>query len=136
MNPDLPWLYDLKTLAKTMRAARAMTHSQALEQIAKRYGFRNWNTLKAAAGPQPPIRVGQSVSGHYLQVPFTGIVLWIKSEKAGLFRVNIEFDELIDVVSFSSFSNLKNRANKVIDTKGVSIDKTSNGNPHMALTLS
>ncbi|WP_039003262.1 glyoxalase superfamily protein [Falsihalocynthiibacter arcticus] len=135
MSPEFPYLADLKKQAKAMRTTREISHSRALEEIAKRYGYRDWNTLVASAGPQPPVQVGQRVSGLYLQVPFSGKVLSLKSENAGLFRVNIEFDALIDVVIFDSFSNWKNRANKIINTNGVSVDRTTNGHPHMVVSL-
>lgn len=135
MSQDLPFLSELKASAKTLRQTQGISHSRALEEIAKQYCFRDWNTLVASAGPQPPVRVGQSVSGHYLSVPFSGRVLWIERSEAGLFRVNIHFDELIDVVPFESFSNIKNRVSKVVDEKGVSVDQTSDGKPHLVLKL-
>lgn len=135
MPNDLPYLSELKTRAKILRASKVMSHSKALELIAREYGFRDWNTLVAAAGPQPPARVGQIIEGHYLNIPFKGKVLWIKAHGPNLFRINIHFDKLIDVVTFDSFSSWKNRANTVVDMKGVSIDKTSDGQPHMVLSI-
>lgn len=135
MSQDILYVSELKALAKTLRQTRGISHSCALEEIAHQFKYRDWNTLVAAAGPQPPVRAGRQVSGLYLNVPFSGRVLWVKSAGEGLFRVNIHFDDLIDVVPFESFSNIKNRANKVVNVKGVSIDKTTNGLPHLVLNL-
>lgn len=135
MSLDLPYIAELKASAKKLRVARGISHSHALEFIATSYGFKDWNTLVALAGPQPPVRIGQRISGWYLKVPFTGRVLSVKPETAHLFRVNVEFDLLIDVIPFESMSNFKNRANKAVDQYGISPDQTSDGAPHMILDI-
>jgi hypothetical protein len=51
-------LTDPKTMAKQLRTRMAgngmtITHSQALELVAASLGYRDWNTLAAAAPPSP-----------------------------------------------------------------------------------
>ena len=51
----LPDLAALKAQAKRLRTTLAsegnfISHSEALEFIARQYGYRDWNTLHAAAG--------------------------------------------------------------------------------------
>src|SRR5690554_735832 len=65
---------DLKAEARIWRAEQAeaghpVTHSQALEMVARFHGFRDWNT---ASGVLPVTRgpaysVGQRVEGSYLK---------------------------------------------------------------------
>jgi len=56
---DTPTLDFLKQYARTHRAKAAgegkpMTHAQALEETARTFGFRDWNTASAAAKKQSP----------------------------------------------------------------------------------
>jgi hypothetical protein len=41
----------------------------------------------------------------------------------------------VDVVTFASFSALRRRINAQVDEQGVSPRKTSNGLPHLVLSL-
>ncbi len=131
----------LKAQAKRLRAALAaegdfVTHSEALELIAKQNGFRDWNTLAAAAAPPGawPAGVGSTVSGRYLGHAFTGRLVQL-SELAGgdRRRVSIQLDTPIDVVRSKHFSGLRRRITGVIDKTGVSAEKTSDGAPHLVL---
>lgn len=71
VSKPLPALEGLKEQAKRLRAAledegQSITHSKALELIAAQYGFRDWNTLHAAAGNRPafnPYLLGSRVEG-------------------------------------------------------------------------
>ena len=51
------------------------------------------------------------------------------------FRVTLHFDEPVDVVTFDSFSNMRQRVTCVIDSSGRSTEKTSDGRPHMQLEV-
>jgi hypothetical protein len=138
-NPLPPSLDALKAQAKRLRAGLAedgdfISHGEALELIAKQYGFRNWNTLHAALGNRPPARVpqlGAHIAGHYLGQPFKGEIIGVEALSAGRFRVTIDFDEPVDVVTFESFSAYRKRVTCVVDEDGVSPAKTSNGRPQM-----
>lgn len=138
-TPSLPSLEALKAQAKRLRAGLAedgdfISHGEALELIAKQYGYRNWNTLHAAIGNRPPRnapQVGARIAGRYLGQPFEGEIVGVDTLSGGRYRVTIEFDEAVDVVTFESFSAFRKRVSCVIDEDGVSPARTSNGRPHM-----
>ncbi len=138
----LPKIDQLKQQAKRLRAKLAddgdTAHSRSLELLAHQHGYKDWNTLHAAAGNQPPCPVmpGQTVCGEYLGQAFKGEVLGvINLPTTGRFRVTIMFDEPMDVVTFDSFSNLRQRVSGNIDHDGKTFEKISNGKPQMKLQL-
>ena len=128
-----------KARAREIRAERArsgdpVSHSQALELVARELGYRDWNTASARLSNEPemPLQVGDLVSGRYLKQPFTGRVLGVKELYDGAaFEVTIHFDEAVDVVEFDSFSNLRTRVTITVSAAGVSQARTSDGAPHM-----
>ncbi|ARO23286.1 hypothetical protein TAL182_CH01483 [Rhizobium sp. TAL182] len=140
-----PGIEELKAQAKRLRQAMndrgtALTHSAALEMIARQHGARDWNTLAAlAARPnaaaKTPLFVGAHIRGRYLNQPFTGEILSLSALPGGLHRITIHFDEAVDVVTFESFSAFRRRVTAQIDADGVSPRKTSNGVPHLVLDL-
>ncbi|WP_245303107.1 glyoxalase superfamily protein [Rhizobium esperanzae] len=140
-----PGIEELKAQAKRLRQAMndrgtALTHSAALEMIARQHGTRDWNTLAAlAARPdataKTPLFVGAHIRGRYLNQPFTGEILSLSALPGGLHRITIHFDEAVDVVTFESFSAFRRRVTAQIDADGVSPRKTSNGVPHLVLDL-
>ncbi|MFZ1814643.1 MAG: glyoxalase superfamily protein [Rhizobiaceae bacterium] len=140
-EPSLPSISSLKGEAGALRQAaerdgKRMTHSQALEQVAKQHGFRDWNTLAARAGNQPPCPVvdyGGRVSGRYLGQTFSGTVIGLNTLGPDHRRVEIQLDEPVDVVSFDSFSNMRSRIRATIDKNGISTMRTSNGEPQLWL---
>jgi hypothetical protein len=75
------------------------------------------------------------VSGRYLDQPFTGKVLALAELAGGHHKVTIHFDSPVDVVTFESFSAFRQRINAQIDGNGVSPRKTSNGVPHLVLSI-
>ncbi len=137
---------DLKTQARRLRdamgaAGTPLTHSAALELVAKSHGARDWNTIAARAVRQdnaasPPVAVGALVAGRYLGQRFTGTVLALqKLSDSNLYRITLHFDEPVDVVTFDSFSALRTRVSGMIDAAGVSPQRTSNGKPQLQLEL-
>lgn len=141
---QLPSLDALKAQAKRLRTELSASdttigHSRALELVAKQYGYKDWNTLHAAVGNQPlpaPVSLGQQVSGHYLRQPFAGEVVGVQAlSEPDRFRVTLMFDEPVDVVTFEGLSNFRQRVSGVIDRNGVTAEKTSDGTPHMVLSL-
>lgn len=114
----------------------AISHSQALERVAAELGFRDWNTAVARLSNEPPFRIqlGDTVSGTYLKQPFTGRVLAVQELSGGShYRVTLHFDEAVDVVSFESFSAFRQRVNATVDDRGISPNRTSDGEPHLVL---
>ena len=142
-NGPLPGLEELKQHAKRLRASLAedgdfVSHGEALEYVARQHGYRNWNTLHAAVGnrrPPPPITVGARVRGRYLGQPFDGEVVGVERLSGDRLRVTVEFDTPVDVVTFDSFSNYRSRVSTVVGKTGVSAERTSNGEPHMAMEV-
>lgn len=140
MSRLLPSLEAAKAQAKALRAAlsdegREISHSAALELVAKSHGLRDWNTLHAAIGnrPPPPLAPGQLVEGRYLKQDFLAEVLGVTQLSEGRWEVVLEFDRPVDVVTFDSFSNFRSRVRKVIGADGRSFDTTSDGVPHLVL---
>ena len=139
----LPSLDALKDQAKRLRAGLAtggqdITHSKSLELLAGQYGFRDWNTLHAVVGNRPPLNpwmLGSRVRGHYLGQPFEATILGVQAVTAqtGRYRLMLDFDEPVDVVTFDSFSAFRKRVQCTIDETGRTVEKTSNGRPQVEL---
>ena len=139
----LPSLDALKDQAKRLRAGLAadgqdITHSKSLELLAAQYGFRDWNTLHAVVGNRPPLNpwmLGSRVKGHYLGQPFEATILGVQAVTAqpGRYRLTLDFDEAVDVVTFDSFSAFRKRVHCTIDETGRTVEKTSNGRPQVEL---
>lgn len=133
----------LKSEARAMRDANAvtgktMTQAQALEAVARKHGYRDWNTASAVAQDvgQAPVTVGQHVTGTYLKQKFSARVLGTSILSAGrYYRVTLHFDTPVDVVTFDSFSALRRRVTTRVDAQGVSPERTSDGEPHVRLDL-
>ena len=139
----LPSLDALKDQAKRLRAGLAgdgqdITHSKSLELLAVQYGFRDWNTLHAVVGNRPPLNpwmLGSRVRGHYLGQPFEATILGVQAVTAqtGRYRLMLDFDEPVDVVTFDSFSAFRKRVQCTIDETGRTVEKTSDGRPQVEL---
>ena len=110
-----------------------ITHSQSLEAVAKKYGQRDWNTLRALSSTQvkPVFAAGDRVRGVYLGQPFQGKINTAQSVAPRQWRITIDFDEAVDVVSFDSFSAFRKRVTAVVDDRGVTEETTSDGTPHV-----
>lgn len=142
-STPLPSLDALKDQAKRLRArfsddGQAISHSRALELISAQYGFRDWNTLHAAAGNRPPFNpwmLGSRVRGHYLGQPFDAEVLGVQAltSQPGRYRMVLHFDEPVDVVTFDSFSAFRQRVHCTVDETGRTTERTSDGRPHLEL---
>lgn len=144
MTNTLPTIEALKDQARRLRKTlgetdRPMSHSEALEAVAKQHGYRDWNTISALASnaaPIAPVYVGEAVRGKYLGQPFTGRVMGVHVLPANdRFRITLQFDEPVDVVTFDSFSSYRQRVHGVIDSNGTTQQKTSDGVPHIQLHL-
>jgi len=140
----LPSIEALKAQAKRLRGrlaadGKTIGDSESLELLACQYGYRDWNTLHAAARkgpPRSPVKLGSKVCGRYLGQPFQGDVIGIKAlAPPGRYRVTLHFDEAVDVVTFDSFSAFRQRVTCTIDQSGRTAEKTSDGWPHLQLDL-
>ena len=138
---DTPTAQILKSEAKALRDNRAergepMSHSAALEEIAKKHGFRDWNTAKAALPDRAlaPFQVGQRVSGLYLEQAFAGQIIGVQmSGNAQSFTVTILFDEPVNVTPNFMFAVLRHRVTATVDEHGFSISQRGNGQPQMQI---
>jgi len=138
---QLPSIDELKAQAKRLRVrlgedGHEIGHSKALELIAQQYGYRDWNTLHAAVGnrERPPVTLGARVAGRYLGQSFAGEVIAVADlQGSGRYRVTLQFDEPVDVVTFDSFSAFRRRVTCTIGRDGRTAEKTSNGLPQLEL---
>lgn len=134
-------LDEIKRQAKALRRSlendgQSITHSKSLEIVAEQHGFRDWNTMHAATGNQPPIPfyVGQHVSGDYLGQPFLGEIISLSSIGGNArFAMTLRFDEAVDVITFEGMSNFRKQVNATVDRTGRTHEKTSNGLPQLVL---
>lgn len=140
MDISLPSREALKAQAKRLRAGlgsagRDISHSQALEAVAHQWGARDWNTLCAQAGNTPHVvyAPGQVVSGRYLGQPFTGVIKAANAKANGYWGLTLRFDAPVDVVKSVHFSSLRQQVNCTVDATGRTIQKTSDGVPHLVL---
>lgn len=138
---DTPSAQTLKAEAKELRESRAnigqpMTHSEALEHIARAHGFRDWNTARAALPDRVavPFQVGMRVKGFYLEQPFTGLLIGVQLlGNMQSFTVTVQFDEPVNVTPNFMFAALRHRVVSTVDIHGVSPALRGNGQPQMRL---
>ena len=142
MTRHLPTLAEAKQQAKSLRADLAaegddISHMKSLELVAHQYGFRDWNALHAAIGNRPPEgwTPGGRVEGHYLSQSFKATVVSCEMLRPGWFRLALDLDEAVDVVTFDSFSNFRRRIRAVVGPDGHSRERTSDGMPHLKLVM-
>lgn len=140
----LPSLDELKQQAKTLRSKHEtssgqINHSRSLELLAHAYGYKDWNTLHAAVGNKPvgcPVTLGQRVTGAYLGQAFRGKVKGIKILGPNEhFHITLVFDEAVDVITFEGMTNFRKQVIGVIGVDGKTVERTSNGLPHLTLDL-
>lgn len=139
---DTPSVTTLKAEARLLKEERArsstpISHSAALEEVARRHGYRDWNTARAALPERiaVPVQVGQRVTGSYLGQPFVGTVVAL-SILADMqhYEVVVRFDEPVNVSRSELMGPLyRQRVRATIDVHGVTAARTSDGEPHMRL---
>lgn len=138
---DTPTASSLKSEAKELRdslarAGQSLSHSAALEQIAQKHGFRDWNTARAALPERTlaPFQVGQRVSGLYLEQKFAGQIIGVQmSGNMQSFTVTILFDEPVNVTPTFMFAVMRHRVTATVDEHGFSISQRGNGQPQMQI---
>jgi len=135
---DTPSIQTLKSEAKALREERArdgapINHGQALEEISRRHGYRDWNTASATLPERVaiPVQVGQRVKGTYLSRPFAGLVVAMKLlADMQHYEVTVKFDKPVNVSKFS-WPIERQRVTATVGIDGVSLAHTSDGEPHM-----
>ena len=153
----IPPTAELKSQARRLRLAlnkpgrsdgNEITHSGALELVARLWGQRDWNTLAAvasaasteqrAAAPQTvPWSLGDTVTGAVFGKPFRGRLLGMTLlPNAERVRVSVQLDEPVDVVDFASFSSERHRVTAILSTvDGRSLRRRSDGKHQLELAL-
>ncbi len=132
---------DAKNAAKNLRAhfvarGHTISHSKALELVAKSEGFRDWNTFSAylkKCETLPGFFAGDRIDAIYLGQPGSGVILKSEEFDQGRWHVAIQLDDPVDVVRFDSFSSIRSRISATIGADGNSFDHTSDGNPILRL---
>jgi hypothetical protein len=117
------------------RAGTPLSQSAALEHLAHQWGYRDWNTLSDAASPsvRRAWTLGQRVSGRYLGHAFTGTVKAARRKGPDHVDLTIAFDTPVDVVASPRFSALRGQISCTIGATGRTVEKTSDGQPHVVL---
>ncbi len=123
---------DLKLQARRMRDYLAeknitISHSNALEVLAKQHGFKDWNVLTAPLQQSPEREIwpglDDEIKGTYLGHAFRGKILKVQTAgTANTRRYTIQFDEAIDVVASKHFTNFRQRINCCLDQSLNSVD--------------
>ena len=133
-----------KQQAKRLRTALReqglpVSHSNALELVARSHGYHDWNTLAAPsperdAAQQMRLTVGDKVELSYVRRPAVGTVLavqWLTSVQ--LRRVSIHLDAPVDVSGSRLFSAPRQRIMAMIDLQGRSC--SVKGQPNGAVLI-
>jgi hypothetical protein len=137
---DTPSTASLKSEARALRAERALSgspisHGAALEAVARAHGYRDWNTAAAAIPERvaSPVQVGQRVKGTYLGNPFTGLVIGVNLlSDMQHYEVTVKADQPIDVSKSKLIGPImRQRLRSTVDLHGVSVSRTSDGEPHL-----
>jgi len=130
----------LKAQARRLRSTLAdkgtrISHADALETLALQWGYRNWNTLSAAleAAPAPRWQIGARVEGRYLGHAFAGRIKSVNQKGADHAQLTLVFDQPVDVVASDQFSALRRQVTATVNAQGRTIEKTSDGQPHLVL---
>ncbi len=138
---DIPSSQTLKAEARNLREHRAragqpMTHSAALESVARSHGYRDWNTARAALPDRSavPFQPGMRLRGFYLEQPFTGLLIGVQI-LSGLrhLKVTVQFDEPVNVTPNLMFAAHRTRVTATVDARGFSPALRGNGQPQMRL---
>lgn len=133
----LPTRTELKAQARRLREAladqgRPMTHAAALETVAHQWGARDWNTLAALAPDASAFwQIGQRVAGRYLGQPFHARVKSVAQTGSRHARLTLVFDQPVDVVASDKFSSLRRQVTATVNADGRTVEKTSDGQPHL-----
>ena len=140
---DTPNAASMKSEAKALREERALAgepigHGAALELIAHRHGYRDWNTAVAAVPERVvvPLQVGGRAKGTYLGNPFTGLVIGMKLlADMQHYEVTVKFDQPVNVSKSALMGPIyRQRVRATIDLHGISMSSTSDGQPHMRVS--
>jgi hypothetical protein len=118
---------DYKIHARKLRDALAadgitVSHTKALELVAKQNGARDWNTLAARPameGSAVPFAVGENVSGTFNGSPAQGRVIGLEETiKPDLWRVTVAFNPPVNASTSEHFAAERRRVQMVVGVDG------------------
>ena len=116
-----------------------LSHSRALECLAKMHGFKDWNTFRAQLPEDSPTRslvTGSRVKGTYLGRAVTGQLIEVKPYGTrGFLKIVMNLDHPVDVSGSNHFSNMRHRISAEISPQGQTIETISDGQPQLAISL-
>lgn len=135
----VPNLANMKAEARRYRAikesqGKQVSHSRALELIARKHGFFDWNTAAAHARhfPTPKgLEAGQHVAGRYMGHAFEARVVASTQLSQEEVYLSLDLWDPVDVVESAGFSNMRRRITGRIGADGRSPESLSNGMPHL-----
>ena len=132
---------DYKNHARKLRDALAadgitVSHTKALELVARQNGARDWNTLVArpVAEGSVPFAVGEKVSGTFNGSPAQGRVIGLEETiKPDLWRVTVAFNPPVNASTSEHFAAERRRVQMVVGADGRSRRLTGTETGVMAL---
>ena len=132
----------VKQQAQTLRQELSadgisITHSRALECLARMNQFKDWNTFRAKLHHDKPRRklaAGMRVSASYLGRAVSGKLLDVTPYGTqGFNRIVLELDAPVDVAASEHFSAMRHRISAEISPEGRTIETTSDGQPQLVI---
>lgn len=139
--------FDYKNHARRLREALAadgiaISHTKALELVARQNGARDWNTLAARpivekpqkAPDNAPFDIGETVAGTFNGNPARGRVIGMEETiKPDLWRVTVAFNPPVDASTSAHFAAERRRVQMVVGADGRSRRLTGTETGVMAL---
>ena len=114
-----------------------ITHSRALECLARMNQYKDWNTFRAKLHDYKPTRKlseGMRVSASYLGQAVSGKLLEVTPYGTqGFNRIVLELDAPVDVAASEHFSAMRRRLSAELSPEGRTIETTSDGKPHLEI---
>ena len=134
-----PNVANLKAQARRYRAShiaqgRTLSHSRALELVARQQGFADWNTAVASCRQHPvptKLAAGKVVQGRYLGHAFDAHIVAATQLADGHVHLTLDFNEAIDVSASSRFRAVRKRISGTVDSAGRSVESLSDGTPQL-----
>ena len=138
---DTPSAQTLKSEAKALREEKGrrgqpISHSAALEEVARSHGYRDWNTARAILPDRVavPFQVGARVKGYYLEQPFRGLLIGVQLlSDMQHHKITVLFDEPVNVTPNMMFAATRQRVTATVDVHGISPAVRGSGQPQMRL---
>lgn len=135
----MPSIQDMKAEARALRLGDDMSHSAALEAVAKRHGFRNWNAASALAeegAPRLKLTLGQRVRGAYLGREFSARVMdAVAMGEAGWVRVGLDLDEPLSVSDIEGLNVVRRRLRGNLGPDGETAERITGGVAQLKIYL-